>query len=74
MMLEFLTKLKRRKKKEIFDWKKNQRTQTKRKAKRQQKRAKKTEKRGEIKRIASQWIKQLLCKNKQYKEKEQKNI
>ena len=44
MMLEFLTKLKRRKKKEIFDWKKNQRTQTKRKAKRQQKRAKKTEK------------------------------
>ena len=67
-------KIEEKKKKGNFWLKKNQRTQTKWKAKRQQKRAKKTEKRGEIKRIAPQWIKQLLCKNKQYKEKEQKNI
>ena len=74
MMLEFLTKLKRRKKKEIFDWKKTKELKPNERLKGNKKEQRKQKKRGEIKRIAPQWIKQLLCKNKQYKEKEQKNI
>ena len=74
MKLEFLIKLKRRKKKEIFDWKKNKELKPNERLKGNKKEQRKQKKRGEIKRIAPQWIKQLLCKNKQYKEKEQKNI
>ena len=61
MMLEFLTKLKRRKKKEIFDWKKTKELKPNERLKGNKKEQRKQKKRGEIKRIAPQWIKQLLC-------------
>ena len=61
MMLEFLTKLKRRKKKEIFDWKKPKELKPNERLKGNKKEQRKQKKRGEIKRIAPQWIKQLLC-------------
>ena len=61
MMLEFLTKLKRRKKKEIFDWKKTKELKPNEMLKGNKKEQRKQKKRGEIKRIAPQWIKQLLC-------------
>ena len=61
MMLEFLTKLKRRKKKEIFDWKKTKELKPNVRLKGNKKEQRKQKKRGEIKRIAPQWIKQLLC-------------
>ena len=61
MMLEFLTKLKRRKKKEDFDWKKTKELKPNERLKGNKKEQRKQKKRGEIKRIAPQWIKQLLC-------------
>ena len=61
MMLEFLTKLKRRKKKEIFDWKKTKELKPNERLKGNKKEQRKQKKRGEIKRIVPQWIKQLLC-------------
>ena len=61
MKLEFLIKLKRRKTKEIFDWKKTKELKPNERLKGNKKEQRKQKKRGEIKRIAPQGNKQLLC-------------
>ena len=66
-----MTKLERRKKKGNF-WLEKKTKNSNERLKGNKKKRKEIKKRGEIKRIAPQRIKQQLCKNKQYKEKEQK--
>ena len=77
MRLQFLTELEgRKKKRKLLAGKKKTKNSNERLkgTKKKKKKKKINKKRGEIKRIAPQWIKQRLCKNKQHKEKEQNNI